>query len=1362
VGVDLRIWLLGGFRVTVDGSPVADASWRRNKAKAIVKLLALASRHRLHREQLMDVLWPDLAPEAAAGNLRKAVYFARQALAPEHVRVHGEMLRLEAPRLWIDVDAFEAAAEAADVESAVELYGGDLLPEDRFEPWTEERRDQLHAWFARRLLERARELEAAGDVDAAAVAFERLAAVDPLSEEAAIAVIRAHALAGQRHLALRWYRQLETRLAGELGVEPGSEARRLHQEIAAGRFPPAPEPAVVAAPSAQPKAVDPGMQPSEERKLVTVVLLDVTAPSTATDPERARLELDRCAGLVAEVLESWGGTAERLVGGSVLAVFGVPTAHEDDAGRALRAGLELLERSPMPVRIGVGTGEVIAPAGTRADPREIAGAVLDTAARLREEAEPGTVMADERTCRVAGATFELGAPARLAHDSGLELRARRLVGLASGASSDQPRLQGPMIGRDAELGVLLNLVDEVVASGQPRLLNVVGSAGVGKSRLVAEAAAAMAARHPDMLALRGRCPSAGRGITYWALGEILREACGISLSDPLAASQDRCSKGLREILGRLESSGDLDATVYALAATCGVSLPGSPLDRLEPKAVAAELASAWPRFATACASAGPALLVVEDLHWAGPELLETLELTVARATGPLLVLATSRPELDEAHPGFGGQAGEAFASISLRPLADAHSRELLASLTSTGRLPTGRGEEVLARAEGNPLFLEELVLHLAAADAGVLPDSLQTLLAARIDALSTADKRVLQQAAVVGRVFWEDPVRRALDVESVATGLRHLERRGFVVRRPASGLPGQAELSFRHALIHDVAYRSIPKVQRARAHAEVGAWLEELAGDRRDEFAELLAYHFGAAAVEETAELAWAEPAVRRQVRAKAFDHLLRAGAAARRRFAVAKAIELHSQAAALASTDQERRVALEALGDDHSSTYHGEEAVGWWTQALASVPADRTGGLDRARLCRKVAWVMAATPGAFRSSPDPAVVDQFVTKGLAAAEDEVSRAWLLLTRGISARLWRGSEPFGQGAQPDPVPIGERIADVERALAAGEAAGLPELVSSATSALRVLYGVAGRYREVLALGRRELDGLAEVGSRLEQADILRTVSVLTINISARFEEGLDLARRSHALSVGASPHQLMHATWPMMAALYHLGRWGELPPTVDEHVAAFSQDPAVICQFVRDGPVIGATMLAHQGELKRARQLADMVGEPMHDLDSASAWQAMFATASGDPETARRLSVDKALEPQLYGPQHALALVEALVALEDWTSVGEFLPRARARVAGNALLAPVCKRAEGLAHAQAGRAREAVRALRRALALFERLSVPFEAARTREHLAAMEPAAAARPLLEAARSTYERLECTPRQHAVQARLLTLA
>ena len=413
---------------------MTEESWRRNKAKALVKLLALARGKRLHREQLMDVLWPDLGPEAAGANLRKAVYFAGRALAPEHLRLRDEMLRLEARHLWVDVDAFEVAAEAGDVRAAVELYAGELLPEDRFEPWTEERRDQLHARFARRLLDHARELEAAGDLDAATAAVERLAAVDPLSEEAATAVIRAHALAGQRHLALRWYRQFETRLDEELGVEPGAEVRRLHEEIVAVRFPPAPaaapgpaEVAVAAAPAGPEPGAETGIPPPEERNSSPWSCWPSSPPSAGMDPEPARRELDRCAGLVVEVLESWGGTAERLVGGSV------------------QAGLELLERSPMPVRVGVGTGEVIAPAGTGVDPREIAGAVLDVAARLREMAEPGTVVADQRTRRVAGPGFEFGdpVPAGQAGDPGPD--ARRLAGLAGGPSPGRPRLQGPMI-----------------------------------------------------------------------------------------------------------------------------------------------------------------------------------------------------------------------------------------------------------------------------------------------------------------------------------------------------------------------------------------------------------------------------------------------------------------------------------------------------------------------------------------------------------------------------------------------------------------------------------------------------------------------------------------------------------------------------------------------------------------------------------------------------------------------------------------------------------------------------------------------------------------------------------------------------
>jgi DNA-binding SARP family transcriptional activator len=1341
----VRIWLLGGFRAEIDGRAVADEAWRRNKARAVVKLLAMAAGRRLHREQLMDALWPDLPPAAAAANLRKAVHFARQALGPERLRLRDGVLRLDPDGLWIDVDAFEAAADGGDVAGAIALHAGELLPEDRFEPWTEERRERLRSRLARLLLDRADELRRDGDAAGAAAVLERLAAADPLDERAVVVLMRAYATAGQRHLALAAYRQLHTRLAGELGVEPTQATRRLRDEIAAGRFPgDDPAPAGGGAPAPAPVT-------AEERKLVTVVAVDTAAPG-ADDPERSRAALDGWAGVVTEALRCWGGTAEPLLGGSVLAVFGMPRAHEDDPVRALRAALEIVERSALPVRVGVGTGEVIAPSGPGAAPRAVAGEALRAAVRLREAAGAGTVLATARTCEAVAGRFRFGAPVDL-DAGGAVVRARRLVGPGRGAEADAPRLHGPMVGRDADVAVILNLFDDTVRSAAPRLLTVFGPAGVGKSRLVAEAVAAMVSRHPGATVLRGRCLAAGRGIGWWALGEIVREACGVALGDRVAAARAALRDGLTAILSRAPS-GDLDATVFALAEIAGVGLPGSPLDRLEPKLVADELARAWPRFTTACAAAGPALLVVEDLHWAGDQLLQMLELVVARSTGPLLVLATARPELAELSPGF-GFGGEGFASISLRPLGVADSRALLDSLAPAGRLAPGRRDEVLAKAEGNPLFLEELVLHLAGGRAGTLPDTLHSLLAARIDALPAAQKRVLQEAAVVGRVFWEAPVERALG-EPVAAHLVELERRGFVLRRPASTLPAQAELAFRHALIHDVAYASVPMARRARAHAGVGAWLEELAGGRRDELAELLADHFAAAAGD-GADLAWG-PADRERVRSVAIGHLLRAGAAARRRFAVPRAVALHEQALSLAATDSERAGALEELGDDHESAFHGDAAYGRYLAALEIARADPGRAAERARLCRKLASLIGATPGAFRSPVDPTLAEGFVREGLAAAGDEVSRAWLLVAHGSCARLWRGSEPFGQGTRPDPVPVAERIAGVEAARAVAEAERLPDLAAAADDALFVLYGLAGRYADVVALVRHELDALPRARSRLEQADVLRRVAVQCIDIGARFDEGLGFARRAHALSVDTNPHQLMHATWPLLAALYHLGRWPELPPFLDQHVAAFEQDPAVECQLVRDGPFIGATMLLHLGDRERADALAKLAGDRAGDLERASAWQARFATASGDPATARRISEAKARQGRLYGPQHALALVEALETLADWGAVAEVLPVARENVPGNALLAPFCDRAEGLVHAHAGDADAARAALRRAVDGFERLAVPFEAARTRERLADVAaPPEEAAALLRTAMATYARLHAAPREAAVRAR-----
>jgi hypothetical protein len=280
----------------------------------------------------------------------------------------------------------------------------------------------------------------------------------------------------------------------------------------------------------------------------------------------------------------------------------------------------------------------------------------------------------------------------------------------------------------------------------------------------------------------------------------------------------------------------------------------------------------------------------------------------------------------------------------------------------------------------------------------------------------------------------------------------------------------------------------------------------------------------------------------------------------------------------------------------------------------------------------------MASTPGAFRTSPDPAVVDTLIDEGLAASEDATGRAWLLVVRGMSARLWRGSEPFGQGIAPDPVSIAERIASVEQAVTVGRALGLTDLLVAADDTLTLLYSMAGRYRQAVELTANAVRRLDRARSALQQADVLRNAAVHAIMVDARFADGLALARRCHTLSVGTNPHQVMHATWPLLVALYHLGRWTEMDEILHEHLAALDEEPAIGCDFVRDGPVIGATVLAHRADVAGAHALAARAGDPFADLATATAWQARFANAAGDPASARRISTGKAEQGRLYGP----------------------------------------------------------------------------------------------------------------------------
>src|SRR6267143_1386611 len=935
-----------------------------------------------------------------------------------------------------------------------------------------------------------------------------------------------------------------------------------------------------------------------ERKLVTVLFADAigsTSLADRLDPERLRTVLDAYFDDMAAAVDAWGGTVEKFIGDAVMAVFGVPAVREDDAQRALNAALEMMERLvslnvelqsrhgvSLQMRVGVNTGEVVTGASGDGSQRLVSGEPVNVAARLQAEAEPDSVLVGERTYLAARHAFLFSDPIELTLKGKQErVVARRVLGPALEPARGVPGLTSPLVGRSAELQALWSQLDEVLETGRPRLVTILGPAGVGKSRLVQEFVAGVRTRQPKARILRGRCLAAGHGITYWALGEILRAASDMRLDDPSAVA-----------VAKLRATIPDERTVEALAATSGIAVPDSRLAPMPPQAVADELAWAWPRFASILAAKEPCVWIVEDLHWAGRPLLDMLERVIGRSTGSLLVIGTARPDLTEQHAGFGG-GSEDFSTLSLRPLSQAHSEQLLGALLSVADLPAAMAAEILAKAEGNPFFLEEIVRRLIEEGALVrdgdrwrstaritttpLPDSLLALLSARIDAIPEAEKRVLQEAAVIGKVFWAEPLSRSLG-DVVPPALLALERRGLVSARATSSLASQAEYAFKHALVRDVAYASLPKSRRAKAHAEVGAWIEELAGDRVDEFGELLAYHYRTAVAGEDADLAWTEDELE-PVRLRALEHLLRAGAHARRRFAVAKAIELHEQAVALAKGPEERARSLEELGDDHESAYHGDAAFATYTQALEIAREHGWPG-DRARLCAKLTTMMTGSPGAFKRSPSPEPVQALVDEGLAYATEQDVKGELLVAFGTLSRLYRGSEPFGQGSEKDPIPLEERIAAAEKVLAIGESLNQPRLLLFADQALSILYGMAGRYQEMLELADRGLSSVDRLASRLRQGDAVRRAAVITMRVAGKYEEGLELARRSLELSRDTNPHQIMHGTAPVLEALYEMGRGEEMPPVLDEHLRAFRQDPAVECEFVRNGPVLGALVAA--------------------------------------------------------------------------------------------------------------------------------------------------------------------------------------
>jgi class 3 adenylate cyclase/tetratricopeptide (TPR) repeat protein len=612
-------------------------------------------------------------------------------------------------------------------------------------------------------------------------------------------------------------------------------------------------------------STSPARQDAEERKVVSVLFCDMvgfTAASDRADPEDVRARLRPYHARVRQEIERFGGTMEKFIGDAVMAVFGAPVAHEDDAERAVRAGLRILEaidelnaEQPglgLAVRIGVNTGEAVVSLSAAQLEGEsiVVGDVVNTASRLESIAPAGGVVVGEATYWTTRELFDYDALDPVT----LKGKARPLsvwrVRAARRSARAYPEPLGllPFLDRDDELELLARTFARTVRERSTQLVTVVGEPGVGKTRLVREFSQRTQAADPAVTWRYGRCLPYGEGITFWALGEIVKEQAGVLESDPPDEAGAKLAAAVERVVERPDERDWIYAGVSPLVGAPRQVPGAAPIEQ-------GEVHATWRRFLESMAGAGPLALVFEDLHWADRAMLEFLEYLADWATDvPMLVVCTARPELHERRPGWGGGMRNS-TTISLAPLGDDEIRDLVSALLPGLDPEAAATELVLERAGGNPLYAEEFARMITdrqldpgsiAGIGAALPESIQAIIAARLDTLSAERKALLQDAAVVGRVFWSGAVASISggDERTVGDHLHELARKELV--RPARGstIEGQGQYTFWHALIRDVAYAQIPRSARARKHRKMAEWISTVAGDRVADHAELLAHHY--------------------------------------------------------------------------------------------------------------------------------------------------------------------------------------------------------------------------------------------------------------------------------------------------------------------------------------------------------------------------------------------------------------------------------------------------------------------------------------------------------------------------------------
>ena len=606
---------------------------------------------------------------------------------------------------------------------------------------------------------------------------------------------------------------------------------------------------------------------SEERRNATVLFADLsgyTALAERLDPEVTKSLVDHALGRLSREVVEHGGRVDKYIGDNVMAVFGAPVAHEDDPERAVRAGLamqaamseinvEIGARAAsgdveMELRVGVNSGAVIA--GRSGDQYTVIGDTVNVAARLQAAGRPGEVTVGPATRRLTATAIEYRELEPLTLKGKAQpmpaWEAVEVVDEASRPKSGRP--VAPLIGRDEELALLLSLFDRALRESRPHLVTVFGQAGVGKSRLLSELATALRRRGERVDTLIGRSPAYGTATTYSALGEIIRERFAISAGDAPDAIVDKLTDGIAG-LTHGDQEADAARTAAQVARVLGIDSRGDGDEEVDEQ-VRDRIFAAVRFLLQLIAENAPVVIAIEDIHWADEGMLDLIEHVAGSGQGPILIVCLARDELLDRRPSWGSGRRNA-TTISLDALSTDETEELVEVLLAGRAGDPDLAEQVAGRSGGNPLFAEEMVNRLReeqSEDAGELPDSVHAVLAARLDALDPDERHLLQAASVIGQSFWEGTVSELVGEAAIDASLATLVDKDLLSPSTAGRLAGEQEFSFKHALVRDVAYATLPRGLRARQHVEIARIVEGRAGENREGVAAILAEHHGRAA----------------------------------------------------------------------------------------------------------------------------------------------------------------------------------------------------------------------------------------------------------------------------------------------------------------------------------------------------------------------------------------------------------------------------------------------------------------------------------------------------------------------------------